>query len=152
MRWNLKTSSPRTIVWPALLPPWKRITRSARSASRSTIFPFPSSPHWAPTMTTPGIDASSVGEGARRALPHTQVAAHHQERVVTDLDQAAHRARANLLTQPGEGVGVVRELVGGELAHHALEPRHDRLELLAAGPRLAPAPELPDLAPQRSER
>ncbi len=29
----------------------------ARSASRSVIFPLPSSPHWAPTMTTPGISA-----------------------------------------------------------------------------------------------
>ena len=48
---------PRTIVWPALLPPWKRITRSACSASRSTTFPFPSSPHWAPTITSPGMSA-----------------------------------------------------------------------------------------------
>src|SRR3954451_25370049 len=61
MRWNLNTSSPRTMVWPALLPPWKRITRSACSASRSTTFPFPSSPHWAPTMTTPGMAKASVG-------------------------------------------------------------------------------------------
>ena len=45
----------RTIVWPALLPPWKRTTASARSASRSVIFPLPSSPHWAPTITIPGI-------------------------------------------------------------------------------------------------
>src|ERR1700722_5495580 len=49
----------RTIVWPALLPPWKRTTASPFSASRSVIFPFPSSPHWAPTTTIPGI-ASSV--------------------------------------------------------------------------------------------
>ncbi len=54
IRWNLNVSPSRTIVWPALLPPWKRTTASARSASRSVIFPFPSSPHWAPTMTMPG--------------------------------------------------------------------------------------------------
>src|SRR6202035_375231 len=49
------------MVWPALLPPWKRTTASACSASRSVIFPFPSSPHWAPTMTIPGMNAFSVG-------------------------------------------------------------------------------------------
>ena len=55
MRWNFHVSPSRTIVWPALLPPWKRMTMSARSASRSTTLPFPSSPHWAPTMTMPGM-------------------------------------------------------------------------------------------------
>src|SRR3990172_97195 len=41
-----------TSVWPALFPPWKRTTRSARMASQSTILPLPSSPHWAPTATS----------------------------------------------------------------------------------------------------
>src|SRR5579883_180248 len=41
-----------TSVWPALWPPWKRTTMSACSDSQSTILPFPSSPHWAPTTTT----------------------------------------------------------------------------------------------------
>src|SRR5919202_3033971 len=31
------------------------MTTSARSASRSVILPFPSSPHWAPTTTSPGM-------------------------------------------------------------------------------------------------
>src|ERR1039458_5905255 len=48
----------RTIVCPALLPPWKRTTASARSASRSVTFPLPSSPHWAPTITIPGTAGS----------------------------------------------------------------------------------------------
>src|SRR6185369_13222167 len=39
-------------VWPALWPPWKRTTTSARSDSQSTIFPLPSSPHCEPTTTT----------------------------------------------------------------------------------------------------
>src|SRR3990172_4801932 len=52
MRWKMNFSSPTMTVWPALLPPWKRTTTSAWSASMSTIFPLPSSPHWAPTMTT----------------------------------------------------------------------------------------------------
>src|SRR6185436_11372101 len=41
-----------TSVWPALWPPWKRATAPTRSVSRSTILPLPSSPHWAPRMTT----------------------------------------------------------------------------------------------------
>src|SRR6476646_2116229 len=55
MRWNLNVSSPRTMVWPALFPPWKRATTSARSARRSTTLPLPSSPHCAPTTTVSGI-------------------------------------------------------------------------------------------------
>src|SRR5690606_10869468 len=41
-----------TSVWPALCPPWKRTTASARSDSQSTILPLPSSPHCEPTTTT----------------------------------------------------------------------------------------------------
>src|SRR6478609_6577501 len=41
-----------TSVWPALWPPWKRTTTSARSESQSTILPLPSSPHCAPTTAT----------------------------------------------------------------------------------------------------
>src|SRR6056297_632771 len=45
-------SAPITSVWPALWPPWKRATAAARSVSRSTILPLPSSPHWVPMTTT----------------------------------------------------------------------------------------------------
>ena len=41
-----------TSVWPALAPPAQRTTMWARSVSRSTILPFPSSPHCAPTTMT----------------------------------------------------------------------------------------------------
>src|SRR5579862_3373989 len=41
-----------TSVWPALWPPWKRTTTSARADSQSTSLPLPSSPHWAPTTVT----------------------------------------------------------------------------------------------------
>src|ERR1700709_2248024 len=44
-----------TRVWRALWPPWKRTTMSACSDNQSTILPFPSSPHWAPTTTTLAI-------------------------------------------------------------------------------------------------
>src|SRR3954464_2810580 len=43
---------PTTRVWLALAPPWYRTTTSAHEVKRSTIFPFPSSPHWATTLTT----------------------------------------------------------------------------------------------------
>src|SRR5689334_18151954 len=49
-----------TSVWPALWPPWKRTTISACSDSQSTILPFPSSPHWAPTTTTLAIPGVSL--------------------------------------------------------------------------------------------
>src|SRR4051794_8780872 len=67
IRWNLNSSPSRTMVWPALLPPWKRTIVVARSARRSTTFPLPSSPHWAPTMTTPGMPRGilTVAPGGR---------------------------------------------------------------------------------------
>src|SRR5438034_8980124 len=49
---NLYVTPSMTRVWPALWPPWKRTTISARSDSQSTILPLPSSPHWAPTTAT----------------------------------------------------------------------------------------------------
>ena len=48
---NAILSSPTTIVWPALLPPWKRTTKSADEAKKSVTLPLPSSPHWAPRTT-----------------------------------------------------------------------------------------------------
>src|SRR5579883_106633 len=53
---------PMTSVWPALWPPWKRTTTSARSQSQSTIFPLPSSPHWAPITATLAILAETFRE------------------------------------------------------------------------------------------
>src|SRR4029453_11535351 len=69
-RWNANFSSPLTIVWPALLPPWKRTTTSACSARRSTTLPLPSSPHWAPTITVLVFFFESGGgeKPLRRAL------------------------------------------------------------------------------------
>src|SRR3546814_1459762 len=55
---SLNTSPPMTRVCPALCPPWKRTTTSARSDSQSTILPLPSSPHWDPTTTT--LDRTST--------------------------------------------------------------------------------------------
>ena len=67
IRWSFHVWPSRTIVWPALFPPWKRTTASARSASRSVTFPLPSSPHWAPMITSPGM-RSSVYVGGQNEL------------------------------------------------------------------------------------
>src|SRR6476620_9188021 len=66
IRCSLNVSPSRMIVWPALLPPWKRTTASARSASRSVTFPFPSSPHWAPMTTSPGMRPCRIGRRSER--------------------------------------------------------------------------------------
>src|SRR5690606_5144703 len=58
-----------TSVWPALCPPWKRTTMSARSDSQSTILPLPSSPHWAPTTTTFAITIPLVTCAGRGIAP-----------------------------------------------------------------------------------
>ena len=50
-------------VWPALCPPCWRVTTSKRSANRSTILPFPSSPHWVPKITTLAIAIPLVPRG-----------------------------------------------------------------------------------------
>src|ERR1700761_9078739 len=42
---------PITSVCPALCPPWKRATACARSVSKSTTLPLPSSPHCKPITT-----------------------------------------------------------------------------------------------------
>src|ERR1700761_8018891 len=56
------------MVWPALLPPWKRTTMSARLDSQSTILPLPSSPHWAPITVTLAISSSDRSEFYGRAV------------------------------------------------------------------------------------
>src|SRR6266550_5383742 len=63
---STNSPAPVSTVWPALAPPWYRTTRSARSASTSTILPLPSSPHWAPTTTTQCVF------GPNMALPALQ--------------------------------------------------------------------------------
>src|SRR5215218_3216824 len=60
-RLSLYSILPTTSVCPALWPPWKRTTTSARCDSQSTIFPLPSSPHWAPTTATLAISVSCSG-------------------------------------------------------------------------------------------
>src|SRR5579875_1760121 len=70
---NLYSTLPMTRVWPALCPPWKRTTTSARSDSQSTILPLPSSPHWAPTTAT--LPMLSPSAQRHRNIPDEQVIA-----------------------------------------------------------------------------
>src|SRR5262249_51380054 len=66
IRCSLQVFPLRTKVRPALVPPSNAHTASPRCASRSVIFPLPSSPHWAPTTTIPGIrNPVYVGRGRR---------------------------------------------------------------------------------------
>src|SRR5919107_6272319 len=106
IRWNLNVSPLRTIVWPALLPPWKRTTASACSASRSVIFPLPSSPHWAPTITMPDIARGSLG----RVLEDLPAILAQQRDRLAHLSQPRNGALGDLLDEL-----LVRE-VGGD--HH----------------------------------
>src|ERR1035437_4898160 len=55
MRWRANCPRWLTTVCPALSPPEKRMTYLAFSASMSTIFPLPSSPHCAPITAITGI-------------------------------------------------------------------------------------------------
>src|SRR4051812_47685946 len=70
---------PTTRVCPALAPPWYRTTTSAQEVKRSTTFPFPSSPHCAPTTTTLDMLVSlsrrcaATVRGVCHALPQFRV-------------------------------------------------------------------------------
>src|SRR5437870_233954 len=106
MRWNFHVSPPWTMVWPALLPPWKRTTTSARSASRSMTLPLPSSPHWAPTITVPGIAVRSVGGGPLRLVP---ASAERRRFGRLGLDQVDLDVASQVGAQHGDGLAHLLE-------------------------------------------
>src|SRR5487761_142007 len=110
IRLNLKVRPSTTTVWPALLPPWLRITIWADSASRSTILPLPSSPHWPPRqMTTltcearsPSwvlVDSVDVVEGGLARVEEQVDAAHRAVAVLGDV-QFGDRQVLALLVHP----------------------------------------------------
>src|SRR5687768_6889888 len=94
-RWSLNSPPSLTTVWPALLPPWNRMTRSASCARRSVIFPLPSSPHCAPTIAVTGT--CSDAKGLRGPA---EEAAHQLDAELRKLDE---RARARRLPRPPKG-------------------------------------------------
>src|SRR4029077_15857360 len=67
MSWNLNSPCSVMTVWPALFPPWERMTMSALAARQSITLPLPSSPHLPPTrMITiglPGLSCRLFGAG-----------------------------------------------------------------------------------------
>src|SRR6478672_10898839 len=97
IRWALAdTFSPETSMPLARSP-------SISSVSTSTTLPFPSSPHWTPTMTVAGMRAASVsGDVAARVLEErlARVLA-AQRQGGAHLLQAGHRACADLLGELG---------------------------------------------------
>src|SRR5205809_2579798 len=81
-----------TSVWPALFPPWKRTTTSASAASRSTIFPFPSSPHCVPTMTVAGIGLQTQELRRDDLGQRPQLGEHLGRDRLVDVDQRERHA------------------------------------------------------------
>src|SRR5437763_12782895 len=85
------------------------MTTSARSASRSVTFPLPSSPHWAPTTTSPGtrlLQLCSAAGGGRvelgarlRALAAAAQIVSHDWNGDAHLTQPGHDARTDLLLE-----------------------------------------------------
>src|SRR6476620_8225871 len=94
-----------TSVWPALWPPWKRTTTSARSESQSTILPLPSSPHWAPTTTTfaianPAVRHDEALDRSSRALKHRVIAQIRRAQAVLRVRGAEGCAAGGLAPSP----------------------------------------------------
>src|SRR5437016_1901826 len=112
------------------------MTTSARSASRSVTFPLPSSPHWAPTTTSPGMRLLPLGGAAwagrvqlgawLRALAAASQIMSHDWNGDAHLTQPGDDARADLLLQ------LVFCGVGGDHKRPLVLPAlvDDRVELL----------------------
>src|SRR5918911_108891 len=85
------------------------MTTSAFSAIRSVTFPLPSSPHWAPTTTRPGMRLLQLGGAARggriqpraglRALAAASQIVSHDWNGDAHLTQPGHDARSDLLLE-----------------------------------------------------
>src|SRR5688572_11719746 len=103
------------------------MTASACSARRSTTLPFPSSPHWAPTTTMPGMPLRECTRCLRRrAVLAPVVVAEERQGVAADLDDPRHGPGPDLL---GELLGI--EVRGDDERALVLVPRvDDRVELL----------------------
>src|SRR5437763_16794176 len=104
IRLRIVFSPSTTRVCPALLPPWKRTTTSASAARRTTIFPFPSSPHRVPVTTAAGterIQPQHVGRYGLRALPQLR---HHLRRDgIGVVDHGDRHAPNTLASAPEAG-------------------------------------------------
>src|SRR3979409_855318 len=95
-----------TTVWPALLPPWERITMSVRPARMSLTFPLPSSPHWPPTRIAPGISVLVV-QGRRRLVLHGPRGRATGRRLAGGVDEASLAFDEHQRNLPGGPVAVL---------------------------------------------
>src|SRR3712207_1740617 len=78
------------------------MTTSARSASRSVTLPFPSSPHWAPTTTRPGMALAVVRRGGGALRPVHEWLAHvatHDRNGGAHLGETGDGARTDLFAE-----------------------------------------------------
>src|SRR5215208_5861628 len=146
MRWKAHFTPSRTIVCPALLPPWNRMTISAPSAMRSTTLPLPSSPHWAPTITMPGMPwvqsrdcLLPVGAGRLGGSPVGACRAAFPEPLVVraPAPRPARGHRRRLRQHELAVLSVVVAVHPQRHAAHLVDPRHGAhadlgLELVAA--------------------
>src|SRR5450759_5342872 len=125
MSWNLNSPCSVMTVWPALLPPWERITMSAFAARKSMTFPFPSSPHWPPTrMMTKGLLGTWFGPARLQVV---------EPRVIAPELEIDH---------PGWAVAVLGDVQFGDarpfVGFVVLRPKqkHDHVTILFNRPRL----------------
>src|SRR5262249_33980751 len=142
---NLYVTPSMTSVWPALCPPWNRTTMSACSDNQSTIFPFPSSPHWDPTTTTLAMRRLSSNKSTIADLGY----------LLADLPRSASTSaldHAPIPPRPLSGAPVVRDLASQQqrLARRCTPPpdKRSRLSRQADAPptRSPPAGQPPDFA------
>src|ERR1700682_65385 len=123
MSWNLNSPSSVMTVWPALFPPWERMTMSASAARKSMTLPLPSSPHWPPTrMMTKGLFGPWFGP-ARLQVVEPRVGAAELE-----LDHAGRAVAVLGDDQLGDAspfVGLV--VLGAEKEHHDVRILLDRV-------------------------
>src|ERR1700694_4582839 len=119
MSWNLNSPCSVMTVWPALFPPWERMTMSALAARKSMTLPLPSSPHWPPTrMMTKGLFGPWFGPARLQVVEPRVVAAE------LELDHA------------GRAVAVLRDVKLGDagpfIRFVVLRPeeKHDNVTIL----------------------
>src|SRR4029453_7925638 len=97
------------MVWPALWPPLKRATTWTFSVRRSTIFPLPSSPHWAPTTTMLGMRGPIILAEIYLRLVTSPAALLLDGNSLTLEDrEAVARSRREVGVSPAARAGVVR--------------------------------------------
>src|SRR5712691_267358 len=109
-------------------------------ASRSTIFPLPSSPHCAPTTTVDGTRPSLAGEGVgARHPPHDQSCSEREHEgggwaghpAAHDPDECLRVDRVTTASDPGAGHRTHERLVHrSEVAERDGDEDHERLDEL----------------------